>query len=658
MNTKQLCIPANLTRAATLEITGEGEARQFHMSISSDEPYLRYDRKTGEDYYEVLDHSPGGFDDSRLKAGLPILFNHDTDQPLGNAKSYESDGKKLRASNIVWCNSDFAQSKKKDAESGALPFTSVGYRIKGDGTYIGERDGVPIYKFRFDVHEGSVVPVPADTTVGSMRKRADAAETETIYVNVENNIDENSEAPNNAQNRNKTMEKTPEQIASEQKILIDNAREDARRDLLNRQKAINDFMATMVQKHPAWSKVAAPIAVKHLSGDADFAAFRDAVYEVHPGLQNADDASHLNLGMNQKEVRAFSFLRAIHGLGTGRGLQGLEKEASDAHGKLIGAECGPNSFFVPFDVQRGGAFSRGITPEQLQAMAFLNPQTRALFTNVYSGAGAFVGTELMGGSLIELLRNQMLTIQMGARSMSGMTGSNIAIPRQTGGATASWLAEDSTITATQQTVGQLNMTPHKLAAATAFTEQFAMQTSVDAENFVRQDLAAVTAIARDLAAIAGTGASGQPIGILNLGSGNLSTPVTLSAAQSMTYANAVKFELNVSLNNANRGKLGYMASPTVKNNAKLIAEISAANSTPVWKDDRVNGYPALATNQIPTATSVIFGNWDDLILVDFAQSNFFVDPYSLSLQGQIRVINRLYCDNGVRHGTSFAVAVG
>jgi HK97 family phage major capsid protein len=299
------------------------------------------------------------------------------------------------------------------------------------------------------------------------------------------------------------------------------------------------------------------------------------------------------------------------------------------------------------DIRRAAAFPRGITEAQI----------RALFSNIYSGAGAFIGTELLGGSLIELLRNQMLVVQMGARSMSGLVG-NVAVPRQTGGATASWLAEDSTISATQQTVGQLNLTPHKLAAATAFTEQFAMQSSVDAENFVRQDLMAVEAIARDLAAIAGTGVSGQPVGILNLGSTNLSTPVTLSAAQSMTYANAVQFELNISLNNANRGRLGYMTSPTVKNNAKLIAEISSTNSNPVWKDDRVNGYPSLATNQVPTATSVIFGNWDDLILADWATSNFFVDPYSLSLQGQIRVINRLYCDNGVRHGTSFAVSVG
>ena len=165
---------------------------------------------------------------------------------------------------------------------------------------------------------------------------------------------------------------------------------------------------------------------------------------------------------------------------------------------------------------------------------------------------------------------------------------------------------------------------------------------------------AVIAIARDLAAIAGTGVSGQPLGILN--TSGLSTSVTLSGAQSMTYANAVQFETNVALNNADLGKLGYMVTPTVKNNAKLVAEISAANANPVWKNNQVNGYNAVATNQVPTATSVIFGNWDDLILADWAQTQVIVDPYSLSLQGQVRVVMQMLCDNGLRHAKSFTVS--
>jgi HK97 family phage major capsid protein len=285
-----------------------------------------------------------------------------------------------------------------------------------------------------------------------------------------------------------------------------------------------------------------------------------------------------------------------------------------------------------------------------------NDQIRALFAGTYSAAGALVGTELMAGALIDLLRNQMFVAQMGARFLSGLT-SNVSIPRQTGGATASWLAEDATGTATNQAVGQLNLTPHRLFASTSYTEQLVNQASVDVENFVRQDLMTIIAIERDRAALNGSGVSGEPVGIINLGPSNLSTQVTLSAAQSMTYANAVQFETNLAVANADRGKLGYMTTPTVRGRAKLVAEISSTNSVPVWKNNEVNGYPARATNQVPTATSVIFGNWDDLILAEWANSSIFVDPYSLSMAGQIRVINRLYCDNGVRHGKSFAISV-
>ena len=122
MSEHKLQIPKQLFREATFSTTGEGFEKAFHMSISSEEPYLRYDWRNEEEYYEVLDHGPGGCDESRMKAGLPILFNHDTAQPLGNAKSFSNDGKCYRVQDIAWSNSQFAQEKKKDAETGALPF--------------------------------------------------------------------------------------------------------------------------------------------------------------------------------------------------------------------------------------------------------------------------------------------------------------------------------------------------------------------------------------------------------------------------------------------------------------------------------------------------------------------------------------------------------
>jgi len=150
--------------------------------------------------------------------------------------------------------------------------------------------------------------------------------------------------------------------------------------------------------------------------------------------------------------------------------------------------------------------------------------------------------------------------------------------------------------------------------------------------------------------------SGQPLGIY--GTANKATSVTLAGANSMIYADAVNFETNVATANALSGSLGYLASVATRGNSKLVAEIAAANSIPVWKNDMVNGYKALATNQLTTLPSVIFGNWNDLIIADWGSggNEVIVDPYSLSMQGQVRIVVQHLTDVAIRHAKSFSIS--
>ncbi len=442
---------------------------------------------------------------------------------------------------------------------------------------------------------------------------------------------------------------TPEEIEAEKQkveVVREAARKEGAKLEQERTQKIQDLAKHFREKGLAGRKIETNLLAEEMIREGksvdDFrnramdGAFPDAV-----AIQTKDNAA--SEGMKEKDISRYSVVRAMRCLSVAGGkLDGLEGEMSTEFIRAHSLSSTPTSFYIPFDVMRApGPGTRGAA------------LTRALATNVFSAAGALVGTELLGGSMIELLRNKMYTVAMGARILSGLVG-NIDIPKQTGGATASWLSEQATVSESNQTVGQLQLTPHRLSAATAFTNQLLSQASVDVENFVREDLMKVIALARDLAAIAGTGNSGQPLGILN--TTGLSTSVTFANAQTMLYADALAFENNVAINNADLGSLGYMTTPTVRKNAKATAEISAANSIPIWKDNMVNGYPARATNQVPTATSVIFGNWNDLILADWAANQVIVDPYSLSLQGQVRIVMHQLCDNGLRHPTSFSVS--
>jgi len=645
---KTLKVPKTLHRGGSF--TMDPETKTMRLSISSNEPYERYDWMNDERYLEVLDHSPGGPDLSRVKNGAALLYNHDRNIMLGTLCNPTLENGRCYV-DAKLSNAPDVESYRIKVEEGILKDTSIGYTICDEGTKIGERDGIPIYKFRFAVHEASLVSIPADPTVGVGRQRDDSAqEFQEITVNVKNPVDTNSKQNHNHRNQATFMPDEPIEQPTAPKIEVSAVRNEAVQAERKRVAEIQDLVRHFRETGCMGRKVeTSEIAAKAIADGRSVRDFQDEVVRSNPPEYKPVNFTP-EIGMNEKERKQFSFCKAIRDLGTRNGLQGLEREASDAHAKLIGKEVGGCGFFIPQDVMNARAFP------------VMTEKTRALFTNVYSGAGAFVGTDLLGGSLIELLRNQMKVVSLGARMLSGLSGSNVAIPRQTGGATASWLAEDSTASATQQVVGQLNLTPHKLMAVTAYTEQLLMQSSVDVENFVRQDLMAVIAIARDLSALHGTGVSGQPAGI----TGTAGVPtISFASAESLTYAKAIALETTVAQGNALTGNLAYLTTPQARANAKQLAQLTTGNAIPVWSQTQndgsgiVNGYRAEVSNQVSTTSplgGVIFGNWNDLILADWSDTAVLVDPYSLSLQSQIRVNMRLYCDNGVRHTASFAYA--
>jgi len=604
--------------------TNDGK-KSLRISISSDEPYLRYDWESGEEYYEVLGHDAGSVKDSRLRLGLPILFNHSRDQHIGRAKGYKNDGHKIDVGtleDVLWSESAFAQEKKKDIENGSLVGTSVGYRIVDKGKHIGDKDGIPVYKFKWEPHEFSFCTIEADTNCGVGRD-AENASTRQIVITPKEIACKTEEKPPIATQPPAPM---PEPTTAPT-VTIDpkSERNAAVAEFKARCQKIDSYVAGL--KNPQWQKAAAEIATKHKSGDAIFEDFRAEALDAFEGVTRV--TTEPTIGMGKRDLSGYSLVRAINCLAAKKPLDGLEKDASDAVAKLIGKDT--SGFFIPQDVM----------------------QSRALTAGTFSAAGAMIESGAQGQSMIELYRNKMHVVALGARVLTGLQG-NLAIPSQTGGATASWLSESGTITASDQSVGQVALTPHRLAAATAFTYQLLSQSSQDVESFVRNDLMAVLAIEKDRAALKGSGVSGEPLGIYL--TANKSTSVTLAGANSMTYANAVQFEANVALNNADMGSLGYLVSVQTKANAKLIAEISSTNSNPVWKNDMVNGYPARATNQLTTLPSAIFGNWSDLIIGDWAGNEVIVDPYSLSLQGQVRIVMQQLSDVAIRHAKSFSIS--
>ncbi len=164
----KLKIPAQLFREGTATLEGDA----IRLSISSDAPYLRYNWADDSEYFEVLDHSDGGVDMSRLANGAALLFNHNRNIQLGTINTPTLENGRCYVKARISDAADVASYKTR-VQEGILKDTSIGYEITDEGVCVGEREGKPVYKFKFAIHEASLVTIPADPTVGLGRCRSE-----------------------------------------------------------------------------------------------------------------------------------------------------------------------------------------------------------------------------------------------------------------------------------------------------------------------------------------------------------------------------------------------------------------------------------------------------------------------------------------------------
>ena len=145
---------------------GEGNERKFILSFSSEEPYTRW---WG---VEILDHSDGAVDLTRLNEIGCLLFNHDRDEVLGKINRAWIENERGMAE-VEFDSDDKAEVIYQKVKSGTLKGVSVGYVIdsweevmankqSSDGKFTGPCD----IARKWTPYEISIVSVPADPTVG------------------------------------------------------------------------------------------------------------------------------------------------------------------------------------------------------------------------------------------------------------------------------------------------------------------------------------------------------------------------------------------------------------------------------------------------------------------------------------------------------------
>lgn len=177
----------NLTRDFCLNeltrVNGEGNERKFKISFSSEEPYERYFGP------EILDHTDGCVELSRLNEIGCVLFNHKRDVVIGKIISAKVENNRGIAE-IEFDTDDESEKIYQKVLSGTLKGVSVGYAVKvweevlanstsSDGRFKGPAS---IAK-KWMPYEISIVSVPADATIGVGR------EIEEVFNQSEESVD-------------------------------------------------------------------------------------------------------------------------------------------------------------------------------------------------------------------------------------------------------------------------------------------------------------------------------------------------------------------------------------------------------------------------------------------------------------------------------------
>jgi len=572
------------------------EKRRVRIAVSSEEPVMR---AYGN---EVLEHSEDAIDLSFLNSGrAPLLLDHDPQKQIGVVESVELDGsaRRLRAT-VRFGKNGLAKEAFDDVVDGIRANISVGYAVnkmekdsKREDTYV-VKSWRPV--------EASLVSIPADVSVGVGRSSSLTAE--------EDQADKASETP---------VIRTDFKETKMSEVDIAAVEADAR-------KAAQKNAAQIVELGARHSR--SDLAQKAIQEGVSIEEFRGQLLDV---IGSDKALENVEIGLTPAEKKRFSIFNVVNALANpsdrrAQEAAAFEYEVSEAAAKRYGTS--PQGIMVPYEVL---------------GKRDLNSADEAdLFSD-----------DFRGGEFIDVLRNASSVMQAGARMLNGLSG-DVKIPKKATAASATWIAtEGGAATESEMTTGNVSMVPRQLAAFTDITRQLRQQASLDVEALVRDDLAQALALGIDLAALSGSGSSGQPTGIKNTSGINT---VDFGTAPDLvpTFAQVVDMETKVAEDNALVGNLSYIIPAAMYGALKTVEKATNTAQFVVEPGGTINGYRSVVSNQCASG-DLYFGNFSDLLVGMWSGVDLTVDPYSLSTTGTIRIVAFQTVDVAVRHAVSFCL---
>lgn len=550
----------------------------------------------------VLEHSAAACDLDRLNNGGAVLINHDRDDYVAVVESARIDSDAKGRAVVRFGRSARAEEAYRDVLDGILRHVSVGFSVQ-ELKLVETREGeIDVYRAtKWTPYEISLVTIPMDDSVGVGRDHASGGAPEI-------NITEVRDMP----------EKTP--VPSAPPVDVDAERASA----VQAERARMDAILALGREYNAPDD-----AVKFAQEGKSPEEFQRHLLGILDQRQKQPSPDEMNsdIGLTEKELSRYSFVKVLRALDPNN--PGAQKEAA-------------------FELECSQAAARSLG-RSVQGIVIPPEVLRRAYTTDTAAAphgGNLVGTSLLSGSFIEMLRKRCLFLHL-ATSLGGLVG-NIDIPKQLSGATAYVVGEDTDVDESAGDFGQVGMTPHTVGARSTISRRLLMQSTPDIEGLVRLDLSKAVAQKIDYLGLYGSGTD-EPTGIRYTDGVNV-VPFTTSGKP--TWDEIVSMESEVAADNADVENMAYLFNARMRGHCKSTAKF-AGNDRTIWEDGgTVNGYWVGITNQV-SDSDIFFGNFGDVFVGMWGGLELTLDPYTKAASGGLRIVAFQDVDIACRNGESF-----
>jgi HK97 family phage major capsid protein/HK97 family phage prohead protease len=660
-----------ILRAAGAESKVDLDARTCVFPFSSEEPVPRW---FGD---EILSHAKGSMRTGTRQGALPLLFNHNRDDLLGVIENITLGNDQRAYCTVRFGRDDRGDWAMQQANDGVLINASFMYQVF---KYEEDLEEETYTATDWEVFEISLVTIPADATVG-LGRAAETNETNVVEIvtrSAQTPAPAGSTLPNSGETM-KTRHVLQDQAndgtgagqssggaAASNVVDLERARTDARTeervrvaeiDAMCRSHKLPDEMRNNLINHGNSLAEARGIVLNEIGKRG----------EQKPLTSLSDD-----IGLNDKEKRSYSLMRAVSAIvNSDWSGAGFEREVSSAIAKRSGRELGNTRFFFPNDLPFAPTEEHQRAYWAMQRSMVRAQQQRAIYQVGTAGQGGnLVATNLLADSFIEVLRNQSVTSMLGATFLPGLIG-NVDIPRQISATGTYWVGESGALTEAEATWDKVSLRPKTIGALSKVSRLMLLQSTPAIEMLARRDLLAVGALAIDLAAMSGSGASNQPTGIVN--QAGVGSVIGGTNGALLTFDNVIQLQYATKSANAPQASTGYAM------NSKTIGYLSTLKATTgqyLWdpqggltnnSPDRLKGRPYAESQQLRSnlvkgssgavCSEVVYGNWQELLIGEWGITEIAVNPYDSTGFANGDVILRMFqtIDIGVRHGASFSV---